>query len=132
MNSRSPNAIAIDIEEEIRAEYLSSHARVFWPEQFVDARIGSQEDVLDAIRVLATTGKVRVLAELHCPNGHQLWEGPPEELSTYTATSCPYCGAGLEDDGAFIYLHIRANDEWLMRLDRETRGNSGANLKKKA
>lgn len=79
VDSKSFGRLFHGIESQMRVAFHVSGARVFWPQQFV--RAGSDiEDILRAFKKLRDEGRVNIVVDLLCADGHRLRTVRPEEL----------------------------------------------------
>lgn len=75
-----------------------SGRKVFRVEEFVEAGLGSEGDVVEALLKLERRGAVKVRTAVRCPNGHTIWDGPPREVEH--PMQCQECGEPTADDPA--------------------------------
>lgn len=115
----------MQIEEDIRESFAEGDISAFWPEHFVDAGYGTLDEVLLALRDLVGEGKIDVVAEVHCPEGHLSWEGSPAELADLWVPICPDCGEEIGAIDNLTSLIFVLNSEWQARL-------SGSSQKKRS
>jgi hypothetical protein len=104
--------LKLKIEETIRDNFAEEDISVFWPEHFVDDGFGNLDEILRALKELVAEGKVDVLAQVHCPEGHLCFEGPPAELRDLWLPPCGECGADVEDFTNLTSVIFVLRDQW--------------------
>ncbi|MFB1482256.1 hypothetical protein [Corallococcus sp. RDP092CA] len=100
MGTRTPEAIRMSIATIIEDTYRESGCAVFTPGLFVDQELGSDEEVLEALRALDEEGRLREFDVLTCPYRHVLAEGRPGSVTPYLNHHCEYIDCPTNEIGA--------------------------------
>ncbi len=118
--------LKLEVEARIRATYLDSKRGVFWPDQFVDAGLGSLEEIVTALHELAKEDRLEAVAQIRCDEGHVTWSGTPAEYTERFAGTlraraprCTTCGSDTSELAEQTYLHFKLSGAWRAALDTE-------------
>jgi hypothetical protein len=116
-------AVRARIEREMRAAYLdpSLKWRSFSPQQFIDAGVGDEGQVMAALMELVRTGHLRDRATLRCDEGHPIWTGSLHDLEKHRRLMCRECEDVESSSGEVVTLRFDISDEWRAELDADAR-----------
>jgi hypothetical protein len=122
------------MEALIERTYRDTGCAVFVPEQFVDEGIGSDLEVLRALRQLEHEGELRAYASVRCAVGHDFGGGAPEELAQSVPRVCTFADCEthrwteeerLADENLpRIILRYAMSRRWRANLDDEAQKKS--------
>jgi hypothetical protein len=118
MESRELRRLAMDVETRMRLAFRSQSQRVFWPEQFTDNEFGTLDNVVRAFRRLYEDGKVDLIVDVVCQDGHRVWSGHPEDVSTAPIGYCAKCEDPTDIDVTAL-LRAEITDDWVGALRTE-------------
>lgn len=106
VDSESFGKLFRGIESQMRVAFHASGARVFWPQQFAHAD-SDIEDILRAFKKLRDDGRVKIVVDLLCADGHRLRTVRPEELEQELDfwEHCPRCEESSDTE---VHTQLRA------------------------
>ncbi|WNZ59892.1 hypothetical protein QEG98_28220 [Myxococcus sp. MxC21-1] len=109
------------------AELYREHGRlVVVPGFFVAEKLGSDAEVMDALRHLDEAGNLREYDVLTCPYRHVVAEGSPATVRQYVLHRCMRRDCPTNEDGAdeedeeymnFVFPRFQITSLWKSRLD---------------
>lgn len=99
------------IEEAIRVTFLENGMKVFVPNQFVAAGIGTHEEVCLALAPLVLGKRLNATVQLISSDKRIVWEGSPEEFVAARAKSPEYANLGT-------LVHFTISNGWMNAISR--------------
>jgi hypothetical protein len=123
-------AVRARIEREMRAAYLDPSLKwnSFFPQQFIDAGVGDEGQVMAALMELVRTGHLCVQATLRCHKRHAIWTGSLHDVEKHRRLMCRECEDAESSSGEVVTLRFDISDEWHAELDADAREPQGAVL----
>lgn len=120
MDGRTKSKLPMIIEEHIRAAHAEYGWRLFWPSQFVRAKLGTNDEVVSALAKLVRDDKLDVRAEVRCGGSptHTIWEGDPIEITGgRSPVECGECEQPGDYGDGGIFLKFYMTDSFADLLD---------------
>jgi hypothetical protein len=103
-------------EEAIRRAVVDDHVSLVWPDQLVNADLGTREEVLAALEGLVVAGKLDPVVQVVSSEGHVCWEGTPADFVKVRqhGFQCPEeCSDDSPDDlDEHIVIFFRVTSRW--------------------
>lgn len=120
MGSSNVTALAMELEELIRAAHKRHRWELYWPHQFVEAKVAELDEVIEALGILVNAGKLNAYVEVRCggENSHTISEGPPHEvlIDGHVRLDCAECEEPGDYGDGGVFLFYRMTSDWIRRL----------------
>jgi len=112
--------VAIKIEEQMRNWYSDRRSTVFAPAQFVAQGLGTEQEVIGALRLLSDRERVELFATIKCDNDHIIWSGRAEDIRPeHFHRECSYCDStASDDDDEIFFLRAEMSEVWRSTIDQ--------------
>jgi len=106
------NAV-LEIQDLVREARRKHGWRVFRPSQFVEAGLGDERSVVEALRLLTVRGYFTASLQVRCREGHTLWEGAPDDSSWESELDgyCARCNEHDDLDHCQLFLNFTVSEE---------------------